>query len=166
MKLTKDTFERIKMMLESLDESDVSLGLTTMDTTDFKNNHLYVLLMAKEANVKAGMWAMHANNMHSMFFKLGVDLDKPITFETVLNIAKQYNSSVCDIQFIMDRYANELRVNLNKKLGLSDNPIEKLTIKINDYDKQSGRVSNDLKGFDADGSILRDVPDNAEQTLE
>ena len=167
MKLTKETFDRVKLMLESRDPEDVILGLATMDTNDFKNNYLYVLLMAKEANVKQDrMWSTHAPNMHSMFVNLGVNLDKPITFETIIQVSKKYNASLSDIQFILDRYAGEMRDYLNVSLGLKDNPIEKLTIKINDYDKQSGRVGNDLKGFDADGSILRDVPDNVEQTLE
>jgi len=167
MKLTKETFDRVKLMLESRDHEDVILGLTTMDANDFKNNYLYVLLMAKEANVKQDrMWSTHAPNMHSMFVNLGVNLDKPITFETIIQVSKKYNASLSDIQFILDRYAGEMRDYLNVSLGLKDNPINKLTIKINDYDYKTGTVGNDLKGFDADGSILRDVPDNAEQTLE
>ena len=167
MKLTKETFDRVKMMLESSDQEDIILGLATMDATDFKNNFLYVLLMAKEANVKhERMWRDHAPAMHEMFIRLGINLDKPITFETIIYMAKLYKVSLQDVQFIIDRYALQLRNDLNKSLGLTDNPIEKLTIKINDYDYKSGTAGNDIKGLDADGSILRNVSDNVKQEME
>lgn len=167
MKLTTETFERVKLMLESFDQADVILGLSTIDVNDFKNNYLYALLMAKEANIKQDkMWEKHAPNMYSLFINLGINLDKPITFETVIKICKTYEASLSDIQFILDRYAGEMRQYLNASLGLKDNPIEKLTIKINDYDIKSGTTSVNLQGSDADRSILRDVPTNAEQTLE
>ena len=167
MKLTKETFDRVKMMLESLDREDIVLGISAMDTTDFKDNFLYVLLMAKEANIKYdNMWKDNAPTMHHMFIQLGINLDKPITFDTVLKMANAYNAPLHDIQFIMDKYANQMRDYLNYTLDLKDNPINKLTIKINDYDYKTGTVGNDLKGTNADGSILRDVPDNAEQEVE
>ena len=93
MKLTTETFERVKLMLESFDQADVILGLSTMDVNDFKNNYLYALLMAKEANIKQDkMWEKHAPNMYSLFINLGINLDKPITFETVIKICKTYEA--------------------------------------------------------------------------
>lgn len=167
MKLNSETFDRVKMMLESHDREDIALGLATMNTTEFKDNMLYILLMAKEANVKyENMWRNHADIMHNMFIQLGIDLDKPITFETIIHIAKTYEASLSDIQFIMDRYADEMRKYLNLALGLKNNPIKNLTIKINDYDLKGRTTSSDIKGTDIDGSILRDVPDNVEQKME
>jgi hypothetical protein len=167
MKLTKETFDRIKLMLESPDYENTIVGLSAVEASDFKDNLIYVLLLAKQANIKnENMWYKHAPNIHGNFKQLGINLDNPITYEQILSIAKQYKVSMDDIQFIMDKYADELKIKINNALGLNDNAITKLTIKINEYNDENGAVSNDLQRSNADRSILRNVSSNVEQKVE
>lgn len=162
MKLNKETFDRMISMLESPDTESVILGLSTINECEFKDNIVYTLLLAKEANVKGkDMWRLHADKIYSMYYAMGVDLDKPITFEKILSIAKEYDADINDIQFIMDRYAYLLSAKLNTYLS---KPIEKLIIKIK-QNHESGRIGNYVKGPDVGGTILRDVSDNAEQEV-
>lgn len=162
MKLNKETFDRMMSMLESPDKESVILGLSTINECEFKDNIVYTLLLAKEANVKdKHMWREHASTIYPMYYNIGVDLDKPITFEKILSIAKEYNATVEDIQFVMDRYAYLLSAKLNTYLS---KPIEKLIIKIQ-QDDEIRRTGYYVKGPDAGGTILRDVSDNAEQEV-
>lgn len=161
--LGKETYSQLKDMLESSDKENAVVALSCIEASDFKQNITYVLLMMKEANVDRKLWNEHAAETVKKYRALGI-VDR-ITYKKILEISLAYKVHLDDIQFFMSRFAVHMMDEINRKLQPGDRKIEQLLIQINP-NEQSRPIGESLERSDAEGTLLRNVPDNAEQTVE
>ncbi len=151
-------------MLESPDEENIIVALTCIENSDFKANIAYVLLMMKESNVAFKNWPQYAPKTMEKYRALGILTEKrTLTYKKILEVILDYKVSVKDIQFFMNRFALSMMNDINSKRGPGESLIEHITIKINN--EQNGSTGESLERLDAEGTVLRDVPDNAEQEV-
>lgn len=161
--LSRDTYDQLKSMLESPDEENAIVALSCIEASDFKSNITYVLLIMKEADVDFQLWKAHAAETMKKYRALGI-MTGHLTYKKIMEVILQYKCPLEDIQFFMNRFALHMKEEINSKLESGANKIEELLIQINPHE-QSRTTGESLEGPDAEGTLLRDVPDNAEQAM-
>ena len=162
--LGRDTYNQVKAMLESSDKENAVVALSCIENGDFKLNITYILLMIKEANVDYNLWKEHAAETCKKYAQLKIG--KPLTYKQILETILLYKVPVEDIQFYLDRFAAKLVTDINRNITMDDREITEIKITINPKHHESRTIGESLQGFDVEGSILRDVPDNTEQEVE
>lgn len=162
--LGRDTYNQIKAMLESPDKENAVVALSCIENSDFRLNITYILLCIKEANIPFTFWKEHAAETCKKYAQLKIG--KPLTYKQIIEKIIEYKVSVEDMQFFMDRFAIKLVEDINRNIAIDENQIADIKITIKPKQDESRTVSESIKGLDVEGSILRDVPDNAEQEME
>ena len=151
-------------MLESSDKENAVVALSCIENSDFKLNITYILLMMKEGDVQFGLWKEHAAETCKKYAQLKIG--KPLTYKQIMETMILYKVPIEDMQFFMDRFAVKLVTDLNRNIAMNDLGIKEIKITINPEHHESRTTGESLQGLDAEGSILRDVPDNAEQEVD
>ncbi len=167
IKLSRDTYPQIKTMLNSLDKENTVVGLTCIEQAEFKPNIMYIGLLFLECNVAPELWKVHAPETTKLLRAIGFDImDPPSTYKKLLSKVLLYTTDIEDLKLFFDAYANRLRINLNQKLNKTDIVIDELIITIKTNKDERRTTSQDSQGSDLEGTVLRDVSDNAEQEME
>jgi hypothetical protein len=161
--LGRDTYEQLKSMLESPDQENAIVALSCIEASDFKSNITYVLLMMHEADIDFKMWKEHAAETIKKYTTLGIS-GGSLNYKKILNVSLMYNCPLEDIQFFMDRLALHMKEQVNLKILPGERVIKELKIQINP-NEQSRTISKSLKRSNVEGTLLRDVSDNAEQEM-
>ena len=129
IKLSRDTYENVKAMLESSDKSNMKLGFECLENIDFKENLVYILMLLQECNLDWREWLEHSPDTYKYLDKsLKLDMKKPFGFRDVGRLALTYSNSEEDFQFVMDKYSQHLVKLFNKIAGKE--LVNEVTIKI------------------------------------
>jgi len=141
-KITKEQYESLIAMLNSNTEQDKVLGLTTIENLDFKSNLTMFLLLKKKANISSDFWKNHASKTTNKFKKLGINVEKHITYKEILKGIVKNNQSEEDIQFFLDDFSSHLFETI-QNLGFDFIEDTQITIKLKKNDK-SGITSESI----------------------
>lgn len=161
--LSRDTYVNVKAMLDSPDEENIVMGLTCIEQSEFRPNIMYIGLLFLECNVRAELWKVHAPETTRFLRTIGFDImSPPITYKKLLIKAIEYTKDAEDINLFFNAYAKYLKLKLNDKLVKTDIVIDELVITIKTKHNETRTTIQDSQGSDSEGTILRDVPDNAE----
>jgi len=163
MKLEHNNYEKIKQMLESPDTENIVMGMSCIENSDFKSNMTFILLMLKEANISIQDWNTHAPNTIETITNIGIDCNASLTYKMVKEIMEKYKASKTDIRLYEERFSKFVKARVTNSEHLPE--LLSLTVKIN-FKHETGSTSDSIQGPDAAGTVLRDIPDNAEQTVE
>lgn len=128
IKITEESFESLKNMLNSEDTDNTKTALTAICNLDFKVNIVYILLLFKECNVTANKWEHWGETVYTMLSSLADDINKGITFKKSLEILVQYEAPIEDLQFFLNRFSTHLADTLYD-LGYKEIDTIELTIK-------------------------------------
>jgi len=162
--LGRDTYNQVKAMLEASDKENAVVALSCIENSDFKLNITYILLMIKEANIDYNLWKAHAAETCKKYAQLKIG--NPLTYKQILETILLYKVPLEDVQFYLDKFAAKLVTDINRNVTMDDREITEIKITINPKQYESRTIGESLQGPDVEGSILRDVPDNAEQEVE
>ena len=96
MIIDKHTFESVKAMLESPDQENLVLGMTTLQNLDFVKNIVPIMCLIKKTDIKESEWKTHApelvKNVESVF-QGGLQFKNiSISMRNILKMALLYNS--------------------------------------------------------------------------
>lgn len=167
IKLSRDTYPNLKDMLNSSDRESVVLGLTCIEESEFKPNVMYIGLLFLECNVIPEMWKVHAPNVTQMLRAVGFDImAPPITYKKLLVNTLKFTKEAEDLRLFFNAYADNLKAKLNEKLIDTNLCIDELIITIKTNKDEARTISQGSQGTDTEGTLLRDVSDNAEQEVE
>lgn len=161
--LSRDTYVNVKAMLDSPDEESIVMGLTCVEQSEFGSNIMYIGLLFLECNVRAELWKVHAPETTKLLRTIGFDImSPPITYKKLLSKALEYTKDVEDLKLFFDAYSVYLKLQLNEKLSTTDIVIDELIITIKTNKDEARTISGGSQGLNPEGTILRDVSDNAE----
>jgi hypothetical protein len=161
--LSRNTYVNVKAMLDSPDEESIVVGLTCIEQSEFGSNIMYIGLLFLECNVRAELWKVHAPETTKLLRTIGFDImSPPITYKKLLSKALEYTKDVEDLKLFFDAYSLYLKSQLNQKLSTTDIVIDELIITIKTNKDEARTISGGSQGSNPEGTILRDVSDNAE----
>jgi hypothetical protein len=113
--------------------------------------------------VRAELWKVHAPETTKLLRTIGFDImSPPITYKKLLSKALEYTKDVEDLKLFFDAYSVYLKLQLNEKLSSTDIVIDELIITIKTNKDEARTISGGSQGPNPEGTILRDVSDNAE----
>lgn len=165
MRLDRSNFDLTKQMLESADQESVVVAMSILETSTLKDNLMYILLLAKESNIKTNhidLWDTHAPTVVETIKNMGINIKKPIPFTDLVDIIRKYDVNEVDVQLFFNIYAEHLQKEFSSLIG--KDLIKTLTIKINTDEGRT--ISKSIKESNVNGAILRNVSDNAKQEVE
>jgi hypothetical protein len=163
MKLERNTFQKIKSMLESPDKENVLMGMSCIENSDFKQNLTYIMLMLKEANVSIDEWKNNAKKTLDLLTSVGIDWEQSITFKVIHKVMEDFEVPESDIKFYEERFAEFVKGRASDTAHLPK--IEYLTLKVK-FKHERGSTGDSVQGPNAEGTVLRNLPDNAEQAVD
>jgi hypothetical protein len=133
-KLTIEQYESLTAMLNSNTIEDKVLGLTTIENLDFKTNLTMFLLLKKKTNVSLDLWKKHATKTTNKFKKVGIQIEKHVTYKEILKAIVKNKQSEKEIQFFLDDFSKHLFKTI-EDLGFDFIEDTQITIKLKKNDK-------------------------------
>ena len=146
--MTNEEYNSVLHMLQSEDQENVVIGLTTIDNLDFKSNLTKILMLKKLANIPFPMWEAHASKIYKKLTNLKLDPASTLTYKAVLNCLVTTKQPEEDIQFFLDNFSNHL-FNSIKELGFDFIENTEITIKLKRNDKQNRIISESIQESNA-----------------
>lgn len=131
--IEKTEYESLTSMLNSKDEADQKLALTTIENIGFKENLTKILLLKKKTNVGLELWKAHAPKTISKLKKIKVEAGDYLTYKEILKLIVDKTSAE-EIQFFLDDFAEHLLVSI-KDIGFDFIEDAKIEIKLKQNDK-------------------------------
>jgi len=141
--ITAESYKSIANALNSKDEENHVVGLTTIENIDFKKNLVKILLLKKTCDVSPESWKKHAPKTFAKLKKIGTDPTVVETYKSLLSILVKNNASKDDIQFFLDIFSDHIFKSI-KGLGFDFIDDTEITIKLKDNDKQNRVLSESL----------------------
>lgn len=141
--ITKESYDSIARMLNSNDEENQVVGLTTIENIDFKKNLVKILLLKKTCDVTVDIWKKHAPKTCAKLKKIGTDPSGIETYKSLLAVLIKNNADKNDIQFFLDIFSEHIFKSI-KGLGFDFIEDTEITIKLKDNDKQNRVLSESL----------------------
>ena len=163
--LNTETYHRALQMLNSNDDSNQLIGLSCINQLNMERNLLYIMLLKRHGRAHHTMWERHAPIAYKRLRQEGVEVDGLLGFHQILAIiGKLSYVSIESLEYTLKMAAFLIQEQL---VSLSPAVLKDLEVKINlkHNDQQTRRIGESEQGPDVEGSILRDVSDNAEQTV-
>lgn len=105
---TPDQFDRLIDMGGSSDTENQILALSLVETVDFKEHMVYILLLKKLTSINETLWAEHAPKTYKKMGK-AVNLKTTLTFKKVFEALGNHKVSVEQMQFFLDYFASYLK---------------------------------------------------------
>ncbi len=127
IKLTEESFESLKIMLNSKDPNDYRTALEAICNLDFKLNVVYILLLFKETSLSPDSWSDHGKKVYTRLKSNLPDLENGVSLKQCMEILVLYMAPIEDLQFFLNRFSNHLAKTLHE-LGYKQIDTIQLTI--------------------------------------
>ena len=105
---TPDQFDRLIDMGGSSDTENQILALSLVETVDFKEHMVYILLLKKLSSINEVLWAEHAPKTYKQMSK-AVNVKTILTYKKVFEALGNHKVSVEQMQFFLDYFGNYLK---------------------------------------------------------
>lgn len=105
---TPDQFDRLIQMGSSSDTENQILALSLVETVDFKEHMVYILLLKKLSSINEVLWAEHAPKTYKQLSK-AVNVKTILTYKKVFEALGNHKVSVEQMQFFLDYFGNYLK---------------------------------------------------------
>ena len=105
---TPDQFDRLIQMGSSSDTENQILALSLVETVDFKEHMVYILLLKKLSSINEVLWAEHAPKTYKQMSK-AVNIKTILTYKKVFEALGNHKVSVEQMQFFLDYFGNYLK---------------------------------------------------------
>jgi hypothetical protein len=105
---TPDQFDRLIQMGSSSDTENQILALSLVETVDFKEHMVYILLLKKLSSINEVLWAEHAPKTYKQMSK-AVNVKTILTYKKVFEALGNHKVSVEQMQFFLDYFGNYLK---------------------------------------------------------
>ena len=105
---TPDQFDRLIDMGGSSDTENQILALSLVETVDFKEHMVYILLLKKLSSINEVLWAEHAPKTYKQLSK-AVNVKTILTYKKVFEALGNHKVSVEQMQFFLDYFGNYLK---------------------------------------------------------
>lgn len=105
---TPDQFDNLIKMGTSPDTENQILALSLVETVDFKEHMVYILLLKKLGKINDTLWSEHAPKTYKKVARV-VNLKTTLTFKKVFEALGSHKVSVEQMQFFLDYFADYLK---------------------------------------------------------
>lgn len=147
--LNAETHDSILAMMDSPDTENRIVALNCIENVDFNKNLTYIMILKRQGKASEAEWKEHAPKASQMLQGLGIKLDAALTWKQVLELLVKRGVPPEDIQFYLDRFANQLFGSI-KSLGYEFIDTLEIKLKVKTPNgEQSRTISESLKGPNA-----------------
>lgn len=105
---TPDQFDRLIDMGGSPDVENQILALSLVETVDYKEHMVYILLLRKLSTINDAMWSEHAPKTYKKLNNT-INLTTTLTFKKIFEALGSQKVSVEQMQFFLDYFADYLK---------------------------------------------------------
>lgn len=120
-------YDNLYKMMISPDNQNAVLALSLLETVDFKNNLVPILLLYKKTSISSEYWKEHAPKLWAKLKKHGVSSDNPLTYKQILEIIKDKKVSEDQVNIFIQSVNDTLK---NHLCDYGYDFIEKIEIKL------------------------------------
>jgi len=104
VKIGIDNYEQFWNMLNSSDKENAVVGLSVMETANFRDSLPYILLLLKNQHgTSRKLWDDHCPKVLKNLKSVGIKIDEPITYQKIYDLVKEKCSKEA-LHFVVEKF--------------------------------------------------------------